>query len=381
MKIRKSKIQNPWTIVLMVVGALVWLLSSALVATAGYSDSAHGDSSNGVNRSGTEYPIGSCSHCHDPFDDSTCGVNQLMLFNSQFVNQKSGVCMKCHQETASSQEGGVLNNYDYSRVRGGETDKDCPASIRRQFWFIKYDTRLPRIYCDTPSATGSAHDLKDIRAYMKNKWGWGGTNPEVNPCGTCHNPHKATEDYPCSVPSSHGDTWQIWGDESGEKMADYVGGYIYQPPYKVGKTTYERDAATQPDYNTLCLECHQYALPSFRHTDNLHNGYVHAINWGASGDAHGKATGDQSWVYLNPPYEDINKGNYVLSCTDCHEPHGSRNEWLLRTEVNGTSGIEINMSANSYDFCKACHDPESISRYMGTGGCSGVACHGHGNWF
>jgi hypothetical protein len=29
-------------------------------------------------------------------------------------------------------------------------------------------------YPNTVNQTGSAHDLKNIRAYMKNKWGWGG---------------------------------------------------------------------------------------------------------------------------------------------------------------------------------------------------------------
>ena len=58
MKIRKSKIQNPPTIMLMVVGALVWMLSCGNVATAGYSESAHGDTTNGINRPGTECPTG-----------------------------------------------------------------------------------------------------------------------------------------------------------------------------------------------------------------------------------------------------------------------------------------------------------------------------------
>ena len=380
MKIRKSKIQNSRTIMLMLVGALGWILSCGNVATAGYTDSAHGNSSDGVNRSVTGYPIGSCAHCHDPFDDSTCGVNERMLFNSQFVNQKSGVCMKCHQETASHQEGGVLNNYDYSRVRGGETDKDCPASIRRQFWFIKYDTRLPRIYCGTPDASGSAHDLKNIRAYMKNKWGWGGTNAEVNPCCTCHNPHKATKDYPCSVPSSHSDTWQIWGDDpagSGEKMADYLdAGEIYQPPYKVGKTTYERDADTQPNYVELCLECHQYPQNSLQH------GTVTAIDW-ENADM-GKAAANRDWSPLKLPYDSGSFGKYVLCCTDCHEPHGSRNEWLLRTEVNGTI-VEMNEAREWFYFCTACHEaphnytapPPIESKRNCYGGIGLDACHQH----
>ena len=379
MQITRLKIQYLLNTILIVVGVLVWLLGSGGVATADYADSAHGDDTLGVNRSGIDHPIGDCTHCHDTFDDSICGVNQRMLFNAEFVNQKSGVCMKCHQEAASHQEGGILNNYDYSRVRGGETTKDCPASIRKHFWFLKYDTRLPRNYCDTVNQTGSAHDLKNIRAYMKNKWGWGGVNQEVNPCGTCHNPHKATKDYPCSLPSSHSGTWEIWGDDpagSGEKMADYLGaGEIYQPPYKIPEgeePEYERDADTQPNYVEFCLECHQYEQSSEEH------GTIIAIDWAsnASNTRHGK--GAAQWLRygpLKPPYDEINLGKYVLCCTDCHEPHGSRNERLLRTTVNGVSGIKLDTIFVWRDLCESCHSEQH--GHFSTGSC-GWGCHGHG---
>jgi hypothetical protein len=339
---------------------------------APYNGPAHNDPTNGVDRSATEYAVGDCADCHDTFGASTCSVNHRMLFNSEFTNQKSGVCMKCHRETDSHQEGGVLNNYDYSRVRGGETTKDCPASIRTQFWFLKYDTRLPRNYCDTVNLTGSAHDLKNIRAYMKNKWRWGGVNEEVNPCGACHNPHKATKDFPCSLPSGHENTWELWGGGIGEKMIDYLGAdEVYQPPHKVGGG-FERNAVTQPDYNTLCLECHQYEQSSEQH------GTIIAIDWesDARNTRHGRGVADTTW--MKPPYE-YNAGTvgkYVLCCTDCHEPHGSRNERLLRTAVNGLGGIELD-NIDHHDWralCESCHNDNG---HFSTGTCGG-GCHGHG---
>jgi hypothetical protein len=213
---------------------------------------------------------------------------------------------------------------------------------------------------------------------MKNKWGWGGTNPEVNPCGTCHNAHKATKDYPCSKPSSHSETWEIWGDESGEKMADYLSaGEIYQPPLKVGGGN-ERDADIQPNYVEFCLECHQYSQNSFQH------GTVTAIDW-ENADM-GKAAAYRDWSPLKPPYDDLGSfGKYVLCCTDCHEPHGSRNEWLLRTEVNGTI-VEINEAREWLDFCMACHErphnwvnlPETGDSRANCYGGEGLdACHQH----
>jgi hypothetical protein len=322
------------------------------------------------------YKIGACEHCHDTFDESTCGVNHRMLFANQFTDQDSGVCVKCHG--GSKQVDGPVINYDYSRTRGGEESKDCPGNIKKAFRFIDPGTRLPRIQCDLTEAIGSAHDLKNIRAYMKNRWRWGGVNAEVNPCGTCHNPHKAIKDYPCSLPSSHGNTWDIWGDESGEKMADYLDvGEIYQAPNKAGGGT-ERDADAQPNYVEFCLECHQYEQASFEH------GTVAAINWGIGGDSHGKGVaGNLGPMWLEEPYGtgqqeyNPNLGKYVLCCTDCHEPHGSRNEWLLRTEVNGTSGIAVEGPSNS-EFCLACHAVVQGTPHNPPG-CDFTDCHKHGN--
>ncbi|RLC67871.1 MAG: hypothetical protein DRH97_04270 [Chloroflexi bacterium] len=397
MQIKKSKTQYLWTTILIIVALFVWVLSFSGVATADmYSDSAHGNSLEGVNRLSAEYDIGDCANCHDTFDDTTCGVKHRMLFNAEFVNQKSGVCMKCHQEAASHQEGGVLYNYDYSRVRGGETTKDCPASIRKQFWFIKYDTRLPRIHCDLTEPIGSAHDLKDIRAYMKNKWGWGGTNIEVNPCGTCHNPHKTTKDYPCSLPSSHSSTWEIWGDGIGEKMVDYADdlGGVYQPPYKVGWTPEEpkyewTDDNQAPDYNTLCMDCHQDTIDSHRWGDLISLAWFEQnfSTTGWQGNRHGAQPRDPGSEQgtLKAPYTADEDTNYILMCTDCHEPHGSKNYMLLRTCVNGTEDLSIPPFSDPFStpeenedwvtWCQACHTL-NVGHLSWTT-CKQEHCHNH----
>jgi hypothetical protein len=388
--------------ILIVVGVLFWVLSIDLAVAFDFqADWAHGNESAGVNRLDTECPLGTdcptgdCAHCHDTFDDSVCGVKQRMLFNEGFVNQKSGVCMKCHQEIASHQDGGLLN-YDYSVVRGGES-KDCPASIRKQFWFIKYDTRLPRIHCDLTEPIGSAHDLKDIRAYMKNKWGWGGTNIEVNPCGTCHNPHQATKEYPCSKPSSHSGTWEIWGDDpvgsdKNEKMAEYAAslGGIYQPPYKVGWTPEEpkyewTDADQAPAYNTLCMDCHQYTMVSHRWGGSLLN--LAQFEVVQNGNRHGAQSRDPGSEQgtLKAPYTADEGTNYILMCTDCHEPHGSKNYMLLRTCVNGTEGLSIppltlpiptdEERAAWIGWCQACHTLDVGHLSWTT--CEQEDCHTH----
>ena len=64
--------------------------------------------------------------------------------------------------------------------------------------------------------------------------------------------------------------------------------------------------------------------------------------------------GYQTWSL--PPYkmEDRIAGiNYVLVCTDCHEPHGSPNKSLLRSHINGNRLETTDME----NVCTSCHMP------------------------
>jgi hypothetical protein len=63
------------------------------------------------------------------------------------------------------------------------------------------------------------------------------------------------------------------------------------------------------------------------------------------------------------PYLSASLSNYVCSCMDCHEPHGSRLPYLLREEVNNhvvnitnySQAWPISMQDNFYEFCISCH--------------------------
>jgi hypothetical protein len=232
----------------------------------------------------------------------------------------------------------------------------------------------PSPTCDPPG-WGSSHWLTDVRDSLKGKWGWGDLVEYIEPCSGCHNPHRATQDYPASLADGHANpsTWEVWGDESGEKMADYVSGLglIYQPPYTAGGG-YERGANTQPDYNTLCLKCH-----STGQTSTLH-GIVNAVNWATSKHGQGAAGGTGlDWGILKPPYDEVYRGKYVLCCTDCHEPHGSTNSFLLRTTVNGVSGLTASdgsswQGGKWLNWCSACHNittPHYVERCGDSEGC------------
>ena len=160
MQIAKSNTRGFCITCLILLSLLVWVLGSALVATADYGDSAHGNTSDGVNRAGTGYPTGYCAHCHDALNDSICGANPLMLFTDVFVTIGNQFCVQCHSAVVEYQP---VTNYPYCVNFGGYT----PAyygHIKKQ---IINDHSTPE-YC------GSRHNMKRIRNYIKNDTnGWG----------------------------------------------------------------------------------------------------------------------------------------------------------------------------------------------------------------
>lgn len=72
--------------------------------------------------------------------------------------------------------------------------------------------------------------------------------------------------------------------------------------------------------------------------------------------------------------------NYVLVCTDCHEPHGSPYNRLIRPVINGRD--VPTPSSDMGNFCEACHHDGSGAMRLGccgsgcnTGGCGNASCH------
>jgi hypothetical protein len=403
--------------------ALFGVLNSPHVATASFADSAHGDDTSGVFRriESVEFPKGvdctqwpgetcdgtkgSCAHCHDTFNDTYCGVTTLMLFaDLDYDSQWDSFCISCHKGPSASVQDGMPNQYTYSVNRGG-APTGCPANVRGSFRFVNEDGQQ-RDQCG--STVGSSHFLWDIRTALAGKWGFDADPANINACHACHNPHLAKEDYPCSLPSDHssGSAWEVWGDEPGEKMSDYAtgGDYLnYYPPYTypfpVGPIPPEEfvglpppqpsewtDDSTAPDYVTLCLECHQDQQYSTRLSRNLL-----AIDWSSSitADRHGKnwEPGAAACYYgfTKYPYGSDCLGTSteykVVMCTDCHDPHGSPNEFLLRTCVNGHDGLSVAEPGEWWDFCRACHFLEYNVPGGGHHHSSSLTCpecHGHG---
>jgi hypothetical protein len=401
-----SQADNLWSLIIVIGASFMCILASGGIASAGFTNSAHGDT-DGVNRSGTGYPIGSCAHCHDTFNDSICGVNMLMLFAADldYDSQWDNFCLlSCHRDPAATEQKQVNmpNQYTYSVNRGG-APTGCPENVRESFRFVE-ENGQQRDQCG--STEGSSHFLDGIRSALAGKWGFDSDPANINACHACHNPHLAKQDYPCSLPSDHGNAsgWEVWGDEPGEKMSDYAtGGYYlnYYPPYlypfipgtpPVGlpppQPSEWASDSTAPDYVTLCLECHQDPQDSTRLGRPLL-----AIDWSSNtisggctdGDRHGKKgePGDAACYYgfCIYPYGSDCLGTSteykVVMCTDCHDPHGSPNEFLLRTCVNGHDGLTVPGPGEWWDFCRACHYLEYNPGYHSSS-LTCPNCHGHG---
>ena len=378
------------------------------VYAGNYKDSAHGDNTHGVERTSTsQYATGNCAHCHeqhasisgveptpDSGDAAGPGVNCVFAQNFN-ISKTTGpyipddnFCFYCHTNMSSVQSGGIVNN-EFSCVFGSYS----PALA---------GGILDAFNLSANKTNGSYHNLYDIWRFAKSRFNF--FKDESNPCVACHNPHLAkrnkanTTDPAYSVLSLPSDHNNLWGDsaDSSERMSRYT---TYRPPYYNSTATYEPDGSAihngskMPDYNTFCLDCHQHEVPSTR-TTSMHPdttpGYLTAIDWGASGDMHGGRprinsvdgmAENQTGTILNP-YHDSPDSNYVLSCMDCHEPHGSvlvsarPSSYLLRKKVNNNvvegCGILVENFCET-DFCGSCHTFDHCGADQ-----SCFECHYHG---
>jgi hypothetical protein len=402
-QITRAKTRYLSTALFAVVGVLLCILGFGSVTVAAtYSDSAHGNDSYGVSRSGTECPTdpcpqGDCTHCHDTFDDAVCG-NPLMLFAGIFVTIGNQFCTQCHSAVVDYQP--ITTNYPYSYTFGGYPDPYY-GHIKKQ---ITDDHSTPD-YC------GSRHNMKRIRNYVKddeNGWGFGA---DPSPCVACHNPHMAQRNYPPAItegklntavrrPSHYNSTApadSLWGDDADERMSYYAASVEgeYQAPYygDTSGTQFEpsgndspSDGSDLPDYVTFCLDCHQYEQFDPDNNDRT----IKAIDY--ANERHGaypsntcSPTAGVQEGTVRAPYVDSENSNYVLSCLDCHEPHGAKKrQHLIRRMINGQE-VELDSKdsfGNCYDsiavICEKCHEFPEYNNHLDWGGCVSGNCHGSG---
>lgn len=360
--------------VLFLAGLLVGCLLLLPVQAGPYLDSAHGNSIYGVNRmvfdaQYANFATGNCAHCHETHA-SIAGANPLpaggpfahTLFAANFNSARTqhpylepdNFCFACHSETSGQQ----VVNQNYSTTFGGGTTGTGPQSIMTAFNQSSY------------------HNLFDIWSFLQNNPLYPGFNTNSNPCGGCHDSHLAKRNWDSaqsgfpllssiSKPDSIG---SLWGET--ELMSSFLG---YEAPYAF---TISREpagvgdsaGAKTPDYVGFCTSCHDQ--DNFIWSTTL-NREVKKINWGNTGlgpSKHGDLSREGNNSFREPyATAAAIKTNFVLSCLDCHEPHGAINIMLLRRRANGENLEGILTSTDALGLlCKRCHSDDLIAA-AGTG--------------
>lgn len=383
-----------FTILINMVVFLLSLLSVSSFAEVDYSSSAHGDPEVGVSRLDfPPYKTGNCAHCHEQhasIDGESSPVNKWLLFSSTASNivnytKESNFCFQCHSSS-------VVNNSDYSATFGSLVLAGDAVVANDNSGATN-----PTSILDAFNTTHS-HNLNDIYNYaIENSTLFPSFKEGSNPCTACHDPHVARRNHAnptsatfsvMSLPNKHG---ELYGDDDGvgsgsvnERMSRWGLAPVYIAPYN------EPDAVDTPDYNTFCLYCHSEAAKTSGdyplHVGGV-SGYVLPINWldplgntgdgeqdGAyivPGDKHGLniATGNAAIV---PPFGNTDDANLekdiILSCLNCHEAHGSDNDYMHRRVINGTPlGVVISgVSAARGQHCVPCHEHDGRERSDGT---------------
>lgn len=208
-------------------------------------------------------------------------------------------------------------------------------------------------------------------------------------CTTCHNPAVVTGKtrdggYPLTLPTDDTMPWMQklidgwptldtppWPHDTPPRPLVYGQPFRDDPnPDVLGDEILGLDANDMPDFTTFCQTCHRQVSGRYGTSNNYSRLRYDPIRYikgdgGGTISTHGLARGRESStdiLRLREPFYSLRndpQGNAVnnlyLACTDCHEPHGSYNVFLLRTKVNGKVGVKVDADGKFYTLCSKCH--------------------------
>jgi len=270
-----------------------------------------------------------CADCHDVHGSSGPYTGMLRADNEQ-------LCYQCHRN-------GAVENNPLSA-------SGLPASIHDVFTM--------------PSS--SQHDIGAPLTVNGKEY--------TLQCASCHNVHLVTGRYASATTGKtpvtrFGSFTTLWGAAAGQKMGDYAVAQFYQPPLG------EMPEAVMPDYATFCSDCHN--ATSTIYSPSLGR-IVTPFDWRTQKHGSNPAKDDKGgMVEMASPYSDNALGSYVMTCTDCHEAHASKNSFTIRTNVNSGSvdGITTGDGYQWSVLCHRCHqNARSIHHSLPGADCS--QCHG-----
>jgi len=371
-------IRHPAVLFLFSLNALFLFVAFFLASPADggpYLDSAHGNSGYGVNRSTIDdkcsvFATGNCAHCHETHasleggePEPVSGPAPHALFADGFNTARientyletDDFCFYCHNGISGQQ----VRNQDYSTTFGGATVGSGPQSILDAFNQDSY------------------HNLYDIWNFLGNDSTYAPWFAKIgNPCSACHNSHLAKRNWDSgqlgfpllSVLSLPGLPNNLYGET--ELMSAY---FSYEAPLALSNNREpagvgEPDGGKTPDYVGFCSSCHN---PDKTIWSTSLGRELKKINFGDTGllmDKHGSLIRDGT-NFFREPYASAAtlKDNFILSCLDCHEAHGSENVMLLRRRINGENLEGPVASTDAMSFvCKRCHT-DDLAAAGGTG--------------
>ena len=348
---------------------------------------------------------GTTSGCHATAHGS---VNEKILSGAAVVQSLDQFCFNCHTEgmvrndALSNNRPGGYNSADDIEQAFSKSEKH---DLGTAFTVGGSNFTIQCTTCHNPHiVTGRYWDA------------YSGLTPITRP------------DFsdPVNNPRAMGTT--LWGDGPGEKMNDFAarasgsGGWyystarggviafdrpaVYQPPKQGSGWSYEFGGSVLPDYTTLCLDCHSSRMSAANPpvnwgqgiscTDNsvdppdqrIECGAQHGLGsankpsfwgdvglYGSSGNPDpifsepGVTRGRGAGHFMRWPYDSASRNagiNFVMSCTDCHEAHGSNRGGIIRERYNvtaggdcgtggGSGGDNCSDGGNWNSYCNACH--------------------------
>ncbi len=120
--------------------------------------------------------------------------------------------------------------------------------------------------------------------------------------------------------------------------------------------TYPDVPARPVNTNDYCLGCHDGTPPAaWASLDTDSSPPDIGWEWTNAWGVHGDAVSETPSGKLKAPYS---YGRAALSCSECHDPHGSSNAFHLREEINGRAGMvvaDIGGRDQWVQWCGSCH--------------------------
>jgi predicted CXXCH cytochrome family protein len=322
-----------------------------------------------------------CGTCHNPHGsknyrilrDTVNNVTGIAVFartdeNGSFVNYSTGIvkfCTACHTSYKTTSDG----NGNWIRHPVGVSLNNYTAQLN---FYTNNTSYKPKVELEVNKtiACVSCHFAHGSGADANLKYPGGKT---VNACKTCHN----RDAFSAGTPGSHA------GYTSNNGTCSDCHSMHADGNPKLLKDNAETD---------ICVNCHDKpgtsTSPNASRFDvwkgNVFNSPTSWFGTAGSFGTYNPVSGGNAFS-MHPVNSDARiapgDGATVVHCGTCHNTHGSPNYRLLKTSLNGKSGINVTATVDASGhtvaygsgmsgFCTACH-----ASYINCGTAAGYTRH------